>query len=203
MLLVEEVARVVDHGLRSRHLIFTDYLVNSPSEVLSPEDNILQVSQRDRDQTHGCDCPRAERDLVHRQAGDLIEHAASARDGLHWNVFVFKCEEQLDVAVDQDEDFVVVLILLEDVMAGLEGLGFHDENQFFIRLSAQVTEVINVQKKGLLPASILILILNEILLHCVFDIWENGYDFIECLLRDVPDVAVAFRLNGGRPSVGG
>ena len=90
--------------------------------------------------------------------------------------------------------------MLEDLVASLENFILHVEDNFFVGFQAQVAEVVNAKQQELLPTPILILVLDEVLLHGVLHFGENCHYFVECLARDVPDVAVVLSLNGSSSS---
>ena len=75
------------------------------------------------------------------------------------------------------------------------------EDELFIGLERQLTEVVNVEQQKLLPASVLVLILDKVLLHGVLDLWEDCHYFIECLPRNMTNITIVLGLNGSGTSI--
>lgn len=90
---------------------------------------------------------------------------------------------------------------MQDLVTGLKCLRLHVEDQLFIGLHAQLSEVLNVEQSKLLPAPILVLILNQVMLHGNPQIGKDSHYLIESLFRYVPNIAVVFSLNISRPPV--
>lgn len=99
--------------------------------------------------------------------------------------------------------FIVVLILNKNVRSGLEYFIPEHENEFLVRLDAEISKVLNIKQHHLLPAAEPILILNKILLHGILDIREDRDDLVECFLSDVSNIAITLGLDRGRPPVVG
>lgn len=97
--------------------------------------------------------------------------------------------------------FIIVLILNENVGAGLEYFIPQYEDQFLVCFDAEVPKVINIKQHHLLPAAESVLILYEILFHGIFDVWENRNDFVESFLSDVTDIAITLGFDCGSPSI--
>lgn len=53
-------------------------------------------------------------------------------------------EEKVDFTVSKDVYFVVVLVLLEDLITCLIDFTLDIEDEFFVGLNAEVTEIINI-----------------------------------------------------------
>lgn len=200
--LLEVGAREVEHWLEFRLFVLVHDIVDPLLQVLPSQHDVLEIGEADGHHGDGGHGTGAIYDLIHGQAADLIEYLTARLAVLHNDrVFVLQSEEHFNLAVDQDVHFVVILILNKDVLARLEYLVSEHENQLLVGLNAQVAEIVNIQQHHLLPAAEAVLVLNEILLHSIFDIWEDGDDLVEGLLGDVADVTVTFRLNRRGPPV--
>lgn len=194
--LLEVGAREVEHWLEFGLFVLVHDVVDPLLQVLPSQHDVLEVGEADGHHGDGGHGAGTIDDLIHGQAADLIEYLTARLAVLHNDrVFVLQSKEHFNLAVDQDVHFVVILILNKYVLASLEYLVSEHENQLLVGLNAQVAEIVNIQQHHFLPAAEAVLVLNEILLHCVFDVWEDCDDLIEGLLGDVADVTVTFSLN--------
>lgn len=114
---VEHIPGVVNHDLILRLALFLDDLINSLAQILAAQHDILNVLQGERQQgnrVHGF-CTVC--DLVEGQTVDLVHDGATIGERLDLDVLVLELEEHFDLAVDEDIDLVVILVLLEDLVA--------------------------------------------------------------------------------------
>jgi len=110
-------------------------------------------------------------------------------------------EEEVNFTVGKNVNLIVVFILLEDLVTSLIDFTLNVEDELLIGFKAKIAEIVNVEQLELLPAPILILILDQVLLHGVLNFRENSYDFVESLFGDMTDITVVFGLDIGCSSV--
>jgi len=90
---------------------------------------------------------------------------------------------------------------LEDLVTSLIDFTLDVKDELFVGFKTKVAKIVDIEELELLPASIFILVLNQILFHCIFDLWENSDDFVESLFGDMSDITVVFCLDIGCSSV--
>ena len=110
-------------------------------------------------------------------------------------------EEEINFTSGKDIDLIVVFVLLEDLVTGLIDFTLDVKDELLVSFKTEVAKIVDVEELELLPASVFILVLDQILFHCVFDLWENSDNFIESLFGDMADITVVFGLNVGCSSV--
>jgi len=110
-------------------------------------------------------------------------------------------KEEVNFTVGKNVNLIVVFILMEDLVTSLIVFTLNVEDELLIGFKTEITEIVNVEKLELLPAPILILILDQVLLHGVLNFRENSYDFVESLFGDMTDITVVFGLDIGCSSV--
>lgn len=75
------------------------------------------------------------------------------------------------------------------------------EDDLLVGLQAQVPEIVNIKKQKLLPASILVLVFNQILFHRVLDLWEDRNNLVESITRDMTNVTIVLGPDRGSSSI--
>ena len=135
--------------------------------------------------------------FVLRHAGYLIHDLAALPQVLHIDPLHFEVEVELDLATDQYIYFVVVLPLGENLVPSLHRLRLNMKDQLLVRLYAQLPKILNVEQDVLLPAPVLVLVLNHVLPHGLLQVGENQDYFVEGFFRDMSNITVVLRLDIG------
>ena len=129
---IEHISGVIDHYLKVGLHLKLGHLFNSLPEILSSKHDVLDVLQRDGQQSNRVDSPSTVSDLVHGQAVNLIQDATALFYIFNLNVLIFESEEQFNLTCSEDVDFIVVLVLLENFVAKLEDLRLDMEDELFV-----------------------------------------------------------------------
>ena len=69
--------------------------------------------------------------------------------------------------------------------------------QLLVRLYAQLPKILNIEQDVLLPAPVLVLVLNHVLPHGLLQVGENQDYFVEGFFRDMSNITVVLRLDIG------
>ena len=100
----------------------------------------------------------------------------------------------VDAAVCENVDFGELVTVLEDVLTLLEEFLVQFVDESLKGICAKLLEVYDVQELVLEPLLVLVLVLHEIVVELLLDIWEDVQQFVEVVLRDHANGGVVARL---------
>jgi hypothetical protein len=170
-------------------------IVDFVLQILSFRHDLGEIGKTYRDYTHWVYCSCAEGNFVLSDAADGVEHATVFFQLVKDDVLVPQMKVELNLARCKDKDTLVDLVLIDDDLSWLVDFILKVDDQFFVSLDIQVSKIRNVQELELLPAPVFVLVLNEVLLHFVFYVWEDGDDLIESVFVDEANITIVLGLD--------
>ena len=168
-------------------------------QVLSFHHDVGEVGKVEGDDADGFCSSSTKLYLLLRHTACRIQYTPNFRQRIERYLLISELEVQVDFARGQDEDPVVDFVLDDDLLAGLIYLISQIDDEFLVGFDRQSSQIFDIQQLKLLPASIFILVLDQILLHPIFDLWKDGDYLLENFLFDPADIAIVLGLDSCSP----
>ena len=172
--------------------VYLTVLFNPLLEILSFHHDVSQVSQIQAYDTYGLRSSGTKLYLLLCNTACCVQNTASFRKCIKWYLFISQLEIQVDLARCQYEDSVIYLILDDDLLTSLINFISEIDNKLLVGFHCQSSQIFNVKQLKFLPTSIFVLILNQILLHAIFNLWKNGDDLLENFFFYPANISIVF-----------